>query len=197
MTDKSPLRQNMRRLRTREAVPLAKQAAQGLVETARRAGLPGAGGEVIAGYWPVGSEIDPRPLMQACREAGHRLCLPVTCGADAPLQFRHYEPGDALSADMAGVAAPLPEAALLSPDIILLPLLAFDASGVRLGQGGGHYDRTLAALRVQAGPRAIGLAFGFQQLDKCPRAPHDQSLDDVLTESRHFICGAPDVGSAE
>lgn len=197
MADKPRLRQKMRQLRAEKGRPVAAQAAQALIETAREAGLLMAGGSVMAGYWPVGDEIDPRPLMQACHEAGHVLCLPVTGGAEEALHFRRYTPGDRLAPDMAGVKAPLADAPVLRPEIILLPLLAFDADGVRLGQGGGHYDRTLAALSAQATLRAIGLAFDFQQLDKCPRAPHDQVLNDVLTQSRHFACGATGQGSVE
>ena len=197
MADKSLLRKTMRQLRAEKGRPIAAQAARALVDTACKVNLPGAGGQVIAAYWPVGDEIDPRPLMQACHAAGHIICLPVTYRADAALQFRQYAPEDALSPDRAGVQAPLADAPVLRPEIILLPLLAFDADGVRLGQGGGHYDRTLAFLKAQGPLRAVGLAFDFQQLDKCPRAPHDQVLNDVLTPSRHFACGANGQASVE
>lgn len=138
---------------------------------------------LIAAYLPMGSEIDVRPLMAALGEQGHNLCLPVCLELDAPVIFRHYAPGDELAADAMGIDAPIDDAQTVQPDVVLLPLLGFDASGMRLGRGGGYYDRTLASLRARRDIIACGVAFHMQMVDKCPSAPHDQALDAVMTEN--------------
>lgn len=138
---------------------------------------------IVAAYLPVGSEMDTRPLMAALHERNHILCLPVCFEDDAPLGFRRYTPGDALAADAQGIEAPLSAAQLMRPDIVLLPLLGFDGDGMRLGRGGGYYDRSLAALRADGPLMACGLTYQMQMVDKCPHEPHDQALDAVLTET--------------
>ena len=141
-------------------------------------------GASIAVYRAIGSEIDPQPLAVALAARGRSLCLPVVVARDAPLLFRRWGPGDVLEADAAGCPAPLPLAEVIRPDLILVPLLAFDARGGRLGQGGGFYDRTLDGLRRHPSPPGfIGLAFAGQEIAAVPMASHDQRLDGVLTES--------------
>lgn len=140
--------------------------------------------KIIAAYLPMGGELDPRPLMQALRKNGNSICLPVCINEDAPLVFRRYRHNDALLPDDMGIAAPRATAQQVTPDIVLLPLLAFDGQGHRLGRGGGFYDRTLAELKKRGDCRFIGLAFDMQMVDKCPIAPHDEALHAVLTPSK-------------
>lgn len=137
---------------------------------------------LIAAYLPMGSEMDLRPLMETLVKRGHKLCLPVCLAEDAPVIFRHYAMGDTLAADAMGIDAPVNAAETVQPDVVLVPLLGFDTSGMRLGRGGGYYDRTLAELRARRDILACGVAFHMQMVDKCPSAPHDQALDAVLTE---------------
>jgi 5-formyltetrahydrofolate cyclo-ligase len=137
---------------------------------------------IVGGYHPVGAELDPGPVLEALAAAGAVIALPVATSRDAPLIFRAAGDPAARGPDALGIPAPPPAAPTLTPDLILAPVLAFDAAGGRLGQGGGHYDRTIAALRA-AGPLfVVGLAFAGQEIAAVPREPHDQRLDAILTE---------------
>jgi 5-formyltetrahydrofolate cyclo-ligase len=138
---------------------------------------------VVGGYLPQGAEIDPVPLMRRFADAGATLALPVALAADAPLVFRAWSEGDALKADTFGIPAPAAGAAEARPDVIIAPVLAFDALGGRLGQGAGCFDRTLADLRASGAVFAIGLAFAGQEVAACPVEAHDQPLDAILTET--------------
>ncbi|MGE0204901.1 MAG: 5-formyltetrahydrofolate cyclo-ligase [Hyphomicrobiaceae bacterium] len=145
--------------------------------------LPGRHGRTASGFHSMGSEIDTRPLLERLAGGGWKLALPVVVGKGQPLVFRAWLPGDALGRGVWGIREPLPSAAEVRPDVVLAPLLAFDARGHRLGYGGGFYDRTLAALR-RAGPVVVvGLAFDEQELADVPVADYDQRLDWVLTPS--------------
>lgn len=130
-------------------------------------------------YHPMGSELDPG----AIRIAGARRALPVVVDRDAPLVFRLYHPGDPLEPDALGIPSPTQDAATIFPDVLFVPLLAFDRQGGRLGQGGGLYDRTLAALRARGPLLAVGLAYAGQEVDSLTLEPHDQRLDAILTET--------------
>lgn len=136
---------------------------------------------VVAGYWPLGSEIDSRPLLMALAQAGTIIALPHLASRDALPVFRRWSERDRLVADAYGIMAPAPEAEALTPSVVLTPLLAFDRRGGRLGQGGGHYDRLLGALKP-TGVLAIGLAFASQEIVAAPMGPHDQTLDWIITE---------------
>jgi 5-formyltetrahydrofolate cyclo-ligase len=141
-------------------------------------------GLAISGYIPIQSEIDPTALMEKLKSRGAQLCLPVVGEDDAPLSFRAWSPGDELNIGKFDVEEPLPTAKPMTPDIVLVPLLAFDKKGRRLGYGGGFYDRTLKALRA-ADPHvcAVGIGYAAQQLPKVPTDGGDQGLDWVLTET--------------
>lgn len=141
--------------------------------------VPGA---VVAGYAAFRDEADPGALMQALADRGHSLALPVMQGKERPLVFRRWQAGDALVIHPYGMAEPAPQAEPVLPDVLLVPLLAFDGFGYRLGYGGGFYDRTLAALRATRSVTAIGIAYAGQQLDAVPHDDLDQRLDAVLTE---------------
>jgi 5-formyltetrahydrofolate cyclo-ligase len=138
---------------------------------------------VVSGYLAFGDELDPGPLLDSLHRKGHRLCLPVMQGRSTALIFRCWRPGDALTAVQWGIREPLRAQPELVPDVVLVPLLAFDKNGQRLGYGGGYYDRTLAALRTVKPLLAIGLAFDEQEVDAVPHLDYDQKLDGVLTPS--------------
>lgn len=138
---------------------------------------PPHSGAIISGFWPMGDEIDIRPLLHELHARGHLIGLPVTAKRGQPLIFRHWEPGAPLVRESFGTMRPTGEELL--PDILLVPLLAFDGLGRRLGYGGGFYDRTLAAL---PGRFRLGCAFAMQQVDAVPVGPYDERLDAVATE---------------
>ena len=148
-------------------------------------------GTVVAGYSPIRSEIDPAPLMQELAAQGTRLALPVIAARDSPLKFRAWSPNDKLLRGPLGILEPSPDAAEIVPDIVLVPLAAFDRLGHRIGYGAGHYDRTLARLRDSKKIIAIGLAFAVQEIEAIPALPHDVALDYVLTETRLFDFRSP------
>lgn len=145
---------------------------------------------IIAGYLPIKTEINPLPLMQALEDAGHTLALPCIKRANHPLEFRKYKTGDKLRGGAFGTKEPLRRAPLITPDILLLPLLAYSRIGMRLGYGGGYYDRTLEGLRKDKEIIACGLAYSGQEVPTLDTETHDQGLDCVLTEIgfKDFIC---------
>jgi len=143
-------------------------------------------GSVVAGYSPIRSEIDPGPLMHALAGQGALLALPIILSSDRPLSFRAWSSGDPMRRGSLGIPEPLPEAAELIPDIVLVPLAAFDCVGHRIGYGAGHYDRTLGHWRAAKAISAIGLAFSVQEIEAIPALSHDVPLDYVLTETTSF-----------
>jgi 5-formyltetrahydrofolate cyclo-ligase len=140
-------------------------------------------GAVVAGYSPIRNEIDPIPLMQALAANGARLALPAVMARGKSLAFRVWSFGDRLMLGPLGILEPSPAAAELIPDIVLVPLAAFDRAGHRIGYGAGHYDFTLAHLRKRKASLAVGLAFAAQEIPAVPTAEHDVRLDLVLTEN--------------
>ena len=190
MTVKSDLRAAMRG-RRKQAADANPYAAERLVEHvgAMLDALFGATGDFTPGarertytaalYGAQGSEMDAAPLARALMVHGLELALPVVIQRDAPLIFRRWRPGDPLELDQAGCPAPLDLAGEVTPDLIMVPLLAFDASGGRLGQGGGYYDRTFEA---RPGAARVGLAWSAQAVDRLPVEAHDIPLHGVLTE---------------
>lgn len=149
---------------------------------------PPPAGAMVSAFWPMGPEIDVKPLLDALHVRGQALCLPVTPRRGQPLRFRRWVPGDALGHGPMGTRQPLPAAPEVVPDWLLVPLLAFDRAGRRLGYGGGYYDRTLAAL---PGATAIGVAYAGQEMQEVPAGPADMRLDRVATEKGVVDCGAP------
>ena len=146
--------------------------------------LPAAGA-AVAGYWPVRGEIDPRPLLRLLHARGCALALPALLRDGGGMEFRFWTPDTGLVAGAFSIPVPPPQGGVMAaPDILLVPLLAFDRRLYRLGYGGGHYDRALARLR-RAKPEtlAFGLAFAAQETGPLPREAHDQPLDGVLTPS--------------
>ena len=153
--------------------------------------MPPPPGAVVAGFWPIGQEIDIRPLLHALHERGHPIALPVTPKRGLPLAFRRWRPGDDLARGPMGTSQPGPEAEPLTPGFLLVPLLAFDRAGRRLGYGGGYYDRTLAAL---PGATALGCAYACQELDEVPAGPEDARLTAIATEAGLVVSSVPPEG---
>ena len=145
--------------------------------------MPPPAGAIVAGFWPIGGEIDIRPLLTALHAAGHKVALPHTPPRGNPLMFRLWHPGMALLAERFGTCRPSGE--VVRPDWLFVPLLAFDRAGRRLGYGGGYYDRTLAAL---PGAMAVGCAFACQEVDAVPVADYDLQLQAVATDRGVIPC---------
>lgn len=142
------------------------------------AAAPPSPGAIVAGYWPIRREIDPGPLLAELARRGHRIVLPVTPPPGSPLIFKEWRREVPLRTGRFGTREP--EGEELVPDWLLVPLLAFDRRGFRLGYGGGYYDRTLASL---PGAVAIGCAYLCQEVPAVPTGLHDQRLSAVATEA--------------
>jgi 5-formyltetrahydrofolate cyclo-ligase len=143
---------------------------------------------VISGFCAIRDEIDPSFLLARLHSEGHRLALPVMQGKGRPLLFRAWAPGDATATVEWGISEPLSTAAQVYPDVVLVPLLAFDAHGYRLGYGGGYYDRSLEGLRARKPVIAVGIGYDEQKIDAVPHLDYDQRLDWVLTPSGPLPC---------
>jgi 5-formyltetrahydrofolate cyclo-ligase len=150
---------------------------------------PEAGRSVVSAFHPFRSEIDTKPLIGRLVADGWTTCLPIILGPGVPLIFRRWFPGEpTISGDM-NIMRPLDEAPQVEPDVLIVPLLAFDAKGYRLGYGGGFYDRTLALLRAKKKVVAIGVGYSAQQVDSVPHDELDQPVDFVMTETGIVTCG--------
>lgn len=147
-------------------------------------------GMPVSGYWPLDSEFDTRPALGRLHAAGHPVGLPVVVGAGQPLQFRRWHPALELVRGAFGVMIPAPSEPAIEPEILLVPILAFDREGYRLGYGGGFYDRTLALRRAQGRAIAVGIGFAGQEVAHVPRGEYDQPLDWVVTEAAAIRIGA-------
>lgn len=143
-------------------------------------------GITLSGYWPLPGEIDVRPTLRHYHDEGHRVGLPVVVGKHQPLIFRAWSPDVELVQGSFRVMTPPPGASDVSPTVLLVPLLAFDPEGYRLGYGGGFYDRTLAKLRTEAHAVAVGVAYAAQEVPLVPRGSFDQPLDFIVTERAVF-----------
>lgn len=191
----------------------AKRAARALALVVRRAAALGAGddaateladvfmtalapaltarsGAIVSGYVAMRDEIDCFPLLAALAARGHSLALPVVAGRGRKLIFRRWTVGGALEDGVFGTRVPPVSAALVWPEIVIVPLLAFDAAGHRLGYGAGYYDLTLAALRHDGAPLAIGVGFAAQELAAVPVGAGDERLDWVATETQAIRCSS-------
>ena len=166
----------------RDSLPadLRQAAAQAIAE--RPFPLAVAQGTTVSGFMPLKSEISPLPLMQRLANAGAQLALPVIAGRGKPLTMRAWHIGAPLDRGQWGIGEPKPEAPEVDPDILLVPLLAFDRAGGRIGYGAGYYDMTIRRLRGLKTVTAVGLAFAVQEVGEIPTTPRDERLDLVLTE---------------
>ncbi|AWK85533.1 5-formyltetrahydrofolate cyclo-ligase [Azospirillum thermophilum] len=136
----------------------------------------------VGGYWPLGSELDVRPALHHLRTLGRTVALPVSGPRGSALVFRRWRPEDVLVKGRYGIHEPDGSSPELRPAVLLVPLLAFDRRGHRLGYGAGYYDRTLEALRAVHPVLAVGVAFAAQELEAVPVGAHDQPLDWIVTE---------------
>ena len=162
----------------------ARLAETGLDIARRRTPSP-----VVSAFLPIRGEPDILPLLDALSAAGLRISLPATPPRGTALPFRAWQPGDALVPGRFGTAEPEPTAAVLDPDLLFVPLAAFDRRGFRLGYGAGYYDGALRRLRAAKPVLAVGVAFAVQEVAAVPTEPHDERLDAVLTESGLTIFG--------
>jgi 5-formyltetrahydrofolate cyclo-ligase len=181
--DKRTLRSAMLAWRSGLEEAERRAAAEGLLAMLRQE-RPFETPAVVSGFWPINEEIDIRPLMIELHNQGCQLALPVVQGKGRPLLFRAWRPGDSLEAGVFGTLQPSARRETLEPEALLVPLLACDKDGWRLGYGGGFYDRTLAGLRAKRKVTAVGVAFNAQLIPDVPHGPDDQRLDWLLTDRR-------------
>jgi 5-formyltetrahydrofolate cyclo-ligase len=171
-------------LDARDALATAERATASEKLAARALPFEIAAGAIVSGYSPIRSELDPVPLMRKLADRGAKLALPAVPARGKSLVFRAWSPGDRLTLGPLGILEPSPAMAELIPDIMLVPLAAFDRLGHRIGYGAGHYDFTLAHLRKVKPITAVGLAFAAQEIKAVPALAHDVALDYVLTEKK-------------
>ncbi|HZD29583.1 MAG TPA: 5-formyltetrahydrofolate cyclo-ligase [Xanthobacteraceae bacterium] len=172
----------------RDALPASMRAAAARAIAARPFPVALTPRAIVSGFMPLGSEINPIPLMRKLAGAGAQLALPVVGGRGKPLSMRVFDFGQRLVPGVWGIREPAPDAAEVFPDILLVPLLAFDRSGRRIGYGAGYYDLTIAALRARKAVTACGLAFAAQEVSSVPTTSRDARLDLVLTEHEVIDC---------
>jgi 5-formyltetrahydrofolate cyclo-ligase len=186
MTDPSQadLKAELRRqaLARRDALPAAERARAAEAIAARAFPLMLRPGVVVSGFMPMKSEINPLPLLRKLAAAGARLALPVVAGRGQPLIMRAWAFGEPLLEGVWGIRQPPPQALEALPDIFIVPLLAFDRAGYRIGYGAGYYDMTLAAARARRAVSAVGIAYAAQEVATVPAGPRDEPLNLVLTE---------------
>jgi 5-formyltetrahydrofolate cyclo-ligase len=143
---------------------------------------------IVSAYFALRDEASTLPLLEKLANAGVLTALPVTGPRDTPLTFRLWRPGDVSVAGKMGITEPSPASPEVAPDLLFVPLAAFDRMGHRIGYGAGYYDRTLAGLRAKKSICAIGVAYASQETPKIPHEAHDQRLDYVLTEQELIDC---------
>lgn len=179
-------------LARRDALDTARRIEASLaMAEAAAASLSTEPGTVVSGFWPMRSEVDVRPLLFAFMEKGARLCLPAIVDRET-IVFRELVRGAPLVEMGFGTLGPGPDAAVLDPTLMFVPLAAFDGEGNRIGYGAGYYDRAIARLHAKGiTPVLVGVAFDCQQVESVPAEPHDVPLGSILTESglRRFAAG--------
>jgi 5-formyltetrahydrofolate cyclo-ligase len=175
-------------LARRDALPRELRAAAAETIATRRSPVAIEPGAVVSGFMPMKSEINPVPLMRKLADAGATLALPVVAGKGKPLIMRAWSLGEPLASGVWGIREPKPEAPEVFPDILIVPLLAFDRRGHRIGYGAGYFDMTIAALRARKPVVAAGIAFAAQEIAEVPTTPRDARLDLVLTEREVIDC---------
>ena len=169
-------------LALRDALPAAARQAAAEAIATRPFPLNIAAGVIVSGFAPMKTEINPIPLMRKLADAGAQLALPVVQGRGKPLIMRAWKFGDAFVSGQWGIREPVPDAAEVVPDILIVPLACFDRAGHRIGYGAGYYDMTINALRAKKKVVAVGIAFAAQEIPQVPATERDARLDFVLTE---------------
>jgi 5-formyltetrahydrofolate cyclo-ligase len=166
----------------RDALPAAERQAAAEAIAARPFPLPIARGMIVSGFSPLKTEINPLPLLRKLAAAGAALALPVVDGRGKPLIMRSYGFGQALNEGVWGIREPKDDAPEVDPDLLIVPLAAFDRRGNRIGYGAGYYDMTIKRLRSRKPVTAVGIAYAAQEVPEVPTTPRDERLDLVLTE---------------
>ncbi|MEP9372182.1 5-formyltetrahydrofolate cyclo-ligase [Mesorhizobium sp. KR1-2] len=185
MTELKALKKQMRAeaLARRNALPVDWRIETSLGMAEAAAAIPVEPGTVVSAFWPIRSEVDVRPLMSALQDKGARVCLPAVLDKTT-IVFRELVRGAELVETGYGTAGPGEDAPVLDPQLMLIPLAAFDARGHRIGYGAGYYDRAIARLHDKGmRPRMIGVAFDCQEVPLVPDEPHDVIIPEILTES--------------
>ena len=166
----------------RDALPAAERAKAAEIIATRPFPVAMNAGMIVSGFMPLKTEINPLPLMRSLAAQGARLALPAIDGRGKPLIMRAFAFGDELASGQWGIREPKADAPEVAPDILLVPLLAFDRTGHRIGYGAGYYDMTIARLRSVKPVIALGIAYAAQEVPEVPTTPRDERLDLVLTE---------------
>jgi 5-formyltetrahydrofolate cyclo-ligase len=169
-------------LAKRDALPAAERQAAAEAIAARPFPIAIKPAVIVSGFMPLKSEINPLPLMRKLADAGARLALPVVAGRGKPLTMRSWNFGEPLVSGVWGIREPPASAPEVFPDILIVPMLAFDRTGQRIGYGAGYYDMTIARLREMKPVIALGIAYAAQEMASIPTTPRDAALDLVLTE---------------
>ena len=175
-------------LARRDAIPAPERAAAAEAIAARVFPVNVPHGAIVSGFSPMKSEINPVPLMRRLAEGGAKLALPVVAGRGQPLIMRAWSFGEKLGSGVWGIREPTADAPEVLPDILIVPLAAFDRTGHRIGYGAGYFDMTLHRLRGLKPVVALGLAFAVQEIPAVPATPRDARLDLVLTEREVIDC---------
>lgn len=188
------LKTEMRRAAVAHRTAAAAGAPDAAAQLASRflTSVPIRSDAAVSAFWPMSAEIDIRPLLTTLHHRGHICCLPATGPRGQPLQFRRWTPDTVMAEAVFGTCEPPQTAEPVDPDLLIVPLLAFDAAGWRLGYGAGYYDRTLHALRARKPVLAVGVAFAAQEVPDVPHDDTDERLDWIVTER-----GAARVTAAE
>jgi 5-formyltetrahydrofolate cyclo-ligase len=183
---KAAIRRDAIARRSAIAAEARMKAAQAIAARAFPVDVPA--GTRVSGFMPLKEEINPIPLMQSLANRGASLALPVVIARGKPLVMRAFAFGDPLISGVWGIREPSPEAPEVFPDIMIVPLLAFDRDGHRIGYGAGYFDLTINALRAHKAILAVGIAFAAQEIHQVPATPRDARLDLVLTEQEVIGC---------
>ena len=169
-------------LAKRDTLPADERQRGAETVAARPFPLPVGSGTIVSGFMPMRSEINPLPLMRKLAAQGAQLGLPVIQGRGKPLLMRTWRFGAPLESRQWGIKEPADDAAVIDPDILIVPLACFDRAGHRIGYGAGYFDKTIRALRGKKPIMAVGIAFAAQEIDRVPATAFDEPLDLVLTE---------------
>ncbi|MCC6947753.1 MAG: 5-formyltetrahydrofolate cyclo-ligase [Bradyrhizobiaceae bacterium] len=175
-------------LARRDALAPEARAAAAEAIAARPLPVAPRAGTIVSGFMPIKSEINPLPLLRRYAEAGAQLALPKIVGRGQALSMRAWSIGAPLVKGQWNICEPDAAAPEVEPDIMIVPLAAFDRQGHRIGYGAGYYDRTIQSLRAKKPVTAIGIAFAMQEFDEVPALSHDARLDLVLTEREAIDC---------
>src|SRR6187551_3293910 len=188
-TDSPKARLREQAFARRDALPADERAAAAEAIAARPFPVTITTGIIVSGFSPMKTEINPLPLMRKAAQLGARLALPAIAGRGRPLIMRAYAFGDELARGQWGIREPKADAPEVAPDILIVPMAAFDRAGHRIGYGAGYYDMTIRALRAKKKVVAVGVAFAVQEIPRVPATERDEQLDFLMTERETITFG--------